>query len=68
MPLKLPAFLEKPIQDRTRMPWGKHKGKKIVELPNRHILWLMGMLTSFRLKWLQEAIYNEYIKRLTEDL
>lgn len=26
--------------DNTQMPWGKHKGKKLIDVPASYLLWL----------------------------
>lgn len=45
----------KPWTDETVMPWGKHKGEKLEEIPYSYFLWLMEQ--SWLGSWPQMKLY-----------
>jgi len=51
-----------PWTDQTLMPWGKHKGSKLVDIPPAYLLWL------FEQTWIKDYPgLHAYLKK-NEDL
>jgi hypothetical protein len=45
--------------DQTTMPWGKHKGEKLANIPAAYLIWLYenaGIAGQYHNKWLADYI------------
>ena len=52
-----------PWEDDTVMPWGKHKGTKLVDVPATYLLWLLEQ------KWIKDwPGLHDYLKRCEDDM
>lgn len=49
----------------TVMPFGKHKGKKIIDVPSDYLLWMIEHLDA---GWLVDAADKEFDRRTNDDL
>jgi|SRR6516162_9625581 hypothetical protein len=47
----------------AQMPWGKHKGRPLEEIPVDYLGWLLDEAENMK-PWLREAVRQEFERRL----